>query len=79
MKNYVQRLPGFPERLKQARRAAGLTQQFVADSLGILLRSYQRYERGESEPSLFYLVSLAVVIGVSTDYLLGLTDERRGS
>ena len=76
MKNCVQRLPGFPERLKKARVAAGLTQQFVADSIGVLLRSYQRYERGESEPSLFILVSLSVVIGVSTDWLLGLTDER---
>ena len=33
--------------LKEARQAAGLTQQQVAERLGITLRSYQRIECGE--------------------------------
>ena len=33
--------------LKEARQAAGLTQQQVAERLGITLRSYQRIESGE--------------------------------
>ncbi len=36
------------ENLKQARRAAGMTQQAMADRLGISLRYYQRIESGES-------------------------------
>ena len=33
--------------LKEARRKAGMTQQHVADYLGITIRSYQRIERGD--------------------------------
>lgn len=77
MKNVVTRLPGFGDRLKAARKSAGLTQQAVANELGILLRSYQRYEAGMSEPSLYFLASTAVILNVSSDYLLGLSDEAR--
>lgn len=35
------------EKLKAARVAKGMTQQQVADSLGISLRHYQRMESGE--------------------------------
>lgn len=62
-------------RIKRARQNAGLTQQAVADSLGIMLRSYQKYEEDASEPSLHYLISLSVVFNTTTDHLLGLTDE----
>ena len=34
--------------LKEARRAKGMTQQAVADALGISLRHYQRIESGVS-------------------------------
>ena len=36
------------EKLKKARREAGLTQQAMADRLGISLRHYQRIEKGTS-------------------------------
>ena len=35
-------------KLKAARRAAGMTQQQLADRLGISLRQYQRMETGTS-------------------------------
>lgn len=35
------------DRLKAARKAAGMTQQAVADELGITLRYYQAIEAGE--------------------------------
>ena len=35
------------ENLKQARKAAGLTQQAMADRLGISLRYYQQIEAGD--------------------------------
>ncbi len=35
------------ESLKSARRAAGLTQQAMADKLGISLRYYQQIEAGD--------------------------------
>ncbi len=36
------------EKLKEARRAAGMTQQQMSDKLNIGLRQYQRIEKGES-------------------------------
>lgn len=35
------------DNLKQARKAAGLTQQAMADKLGISLRYYQQIESGD--------------------------------
>lgn len=39
------------QNLKQARKAAGLTQQQMADRLGVGLRHYQKIEAGETNGS----------------------------
>lgn len=69
------KVPGLGERIKAARIAAGMTQQSSANALNMTVRAYQKYEEGSSEPPLQPLVSLAIVFNVSTDYLLGLSDE----
>lgn len=61
----------FKDRLRSARIARGYTLQRVADELGIALRSYQKYESGDSEPAFDYLVQLADLLAVPTDFLLG--------
>ena len=65
----------FGQRLKLARVAKGITQPNAAKILGLTLRAYQRYEANEREPSLENLAILAKHFGVSSDYLLGLSDE----
>lgn len=60
----------FNKRLRSTRMARRLTQQKLADSVGLALRSYQCYEQGVREPSLAMLVKLADVLEVPTDYLL---------
>ena len=60
----------FNKRLRQTRMDKGLTQQKMADLLGVGLRSYQKYEQGERTPSFDSLVKIADIFGVSTDYLL---------
>lgn len=60
--------------LKNARLAANRTQQEVADFLGVARVTYARYEGGVHEPDLATVVRLAKLFGVSTDYLLGVTD-----
>ena len=51
-------------------------QKDVAASIGVPLRTYQRYERGESEPQLSTLIRIADFYGVSLDYLAGRSDEK---
>ena len=75
MRSSGEKVPGFGGRLKKSRLIANMTQQSVADAIGVLLRTYQRYESGTTEPTLYLLVSIAIVLNVTTDYLLGLTDE----
>ena len=49
----------------------------MADLLGINRRSYSSYEIGARGLSVETLISLAKYFGVTTDYLLGLTDRRK--
>lgn len=63
----------FGKCLREARIQQNKTQQEMADLIGVALQSYQRYEQGDREPSLSTLVTLADVLEVSTDELLGRT------
>ena len=60
----------FGKRLRESRMARNMTQQTLADCVGLALRSYQCYEQGVREPSLDMLVKLADALEVPTDYLL---------
>ena len=60
----------FSKRLRAVRLKRGMTQQALADIVGLALRSYQCYEQGTREPSLTMLVSLSDALKVPTDYLL---------
>lgn len=57
--------------LQQARKAKGLTQQQVADYLGIPLRSYQHYEYEERKISLAIAARLAPVLDIDIYDLVG--------
>ena len=60
----------FCKRLRETRMNRKMTQQKLADRVGLALRSYQCYEQGVREPSLDILVKLADALEVPTDYLL---------
>lgn len=57
--------------LRDLRKKLGLTQQNVADSLGISRVNYTRYETDVSCPDFDTLVALADFYDVSLDYLFG--------
>ena len=65
----------FGNRLRESRKRKNLKQKDVAQHFGIALRSYQNYEGGQREPNFSTLVALADYFDVTTDYLLGRTDE----
>lgn len=64
-------------RLKDIREDSDLTQQRIADYLHIKQNTYSQYENGQRQIPTDVLVKLARYYGVSTDYLLGLTDEKK--
>jgi len=66
------------QRLTMAREAVGLTQTEVAARAGINLGNYNELERAQrSGLRADTLVRLSRVLGVSLDYLVGLTDDPR--
>ena len=58
------------KRLNRTRKEKGFTAQRMADYLFISVRNYQKYESGDSNPSLENLVKIADILDVSTDFLL---------
>lgn len=52
------------------------TQQEIADFLGITRPTYSRYENGEREPDYETLKKIADYFDVTTDYLLGRTEQK---
>ena len=65
-----------PERLKERREQVGLSQAELARKIYTTQQIISYYEAGERQPSVEMLRALADVLGCSTDYLLGRTDER---
>jgi transcriptional regulator with XRE-family HTH domain len=57
----------FAEKLKQLRRAAGLTQAQLADHSGRGLGAIRGYEQGDREPLLSTAFKLARALGVSVE------------
>ena len=65
------------KRLADRRRAAGLTQQELAEKLGVSRQAVSKWECSESSPDTDNLISLARLYDVSLDDLL-YTDVERG-
>lgn len=64
-------------RLKDLREDHDLTQQKVAEYLGMKQAQYSRYERGLRDVPTDMLIRLAHLYNTSTDYILGLTNFSR--
>ena len=58
------------EKIKHLREQNGLTQAALAKKLGITRSSVNAWELGISIPSTQYIVELALLFNVTTDYLL---------
>lgn len=62
-------------RLKTLRQSKQQTQKEVADGSGLHVNAYQKYELNRGNPDLDTLLKLADYFNVTTDYLLGRTDN----
>ena len=65
----------FAERIKALRKQKKISQQKMAELIGIDVRLYQYYESNEKCPSLSNALNIAVALSVSLDYLCGLTEK----
>lgn len=61
------------ENIKRLRREKGLTQETLAEFLGVTFQSISNWERGESYPDITMLPEIAVFFKVSVDELLGIS------
>ena len=59
-------------RLKELRKRRGLSQQEVADRLGVTRSTISAYERNNKSPSLEALEKLAIIYNSSVDYIWGM-------
>ncbi|WP_309251040.1 MULTISPECIES: helix-turn-helix domain-containing protein [Lonsdalea] len=64
------------ERLITLRKQRSLSQQAMADAIGIHANSWKKYETGLAQPSLDVLKKIATSLNVSTDFLLFDEHER---
>jgi len=67
----------FAERIRDLRMEHGLTQEEVGKIIGVKRYAVYSYEKGRACPEMKGLVALADYFEVSTDYLLGRTEERQ--
>ena len=61
----------FAERLTHCRKKAKMTQKALADVIGVSKVTIEKWEYGEREISLKYLVKISEALDVPIDYLLG--------
>lgn len=62
-------------RFKELRQAKGKTQQQIAALLSISQAAYSKYECNKAEPDFESLKILSELYGVSSDYLVGISDS----
>lgn len=72
-KDAANRFPVFSERLKSLRGIK--SRKTVANELNITRQSLEYYEKGERLPDALMVMEIAKYFNVSSDYLLGLTDN----
>ena len=65
----------FGKKLKYYRKRSGVTQEHLAEKLGVSYTQYQNYERGQSYPLMEKFITLCQILDVPADYLI--SDEAR--
>ena len=68
-------MSSFPERLKELRKNANLSQKALSESVKMSETGIQNYELKKRKPTAEAVVTLADYFDVSTDYLLGRSDN----
>ncbi len=73
-----EKLSKFAEILSRLRKERGISQKKAASDLGISQALLSHYEKGIRECGLDFVIKCSEYYGVTTDYLLGVSDSRNG-
>lgn len=65
----------YMEKIIAVRKEKGITQQNIADKLGITQQQYWAYEKGKNELPIRYLIEICKMLDTSADWLLGLKEK----
>lgn len=63
------------ERLTAARKESGLTLEKISEILDISYQAYRKYEKDLCYPSVEVLIKISKMYGISSDYILGLSEK----
>ena len=66
---------GVSARIKEKRKEQRLTQQELAEKVGVSLMTVLRWEKGERTPNTSIMNRLAEALNTSVEYLMGLQDR----
>ena len=66
---------GLYDKIKSLREHFGMSQVQLAERLGVTKSAVNAWENGTNSPSISYIVKLAQIFGISTDYLLGVNER----
>ena len=65
------------ENIRRLRRAADMTQEQLADKLGVSYQSVSRWENGTTYPDMEFLPVLSSIFGVTVDELIGMEESKK--
>ena len=67
----------FGNRIKSLRLSRSMTQEQLAQKLGVSAQAVSKWESGTNMPDILILPDLSVIFGVTIDDLFAMTDEHR--
>ena len=62
--------------MRKIRKERGLSQEDLAEVLSTTQQQYSKYENGANEIPVRHVITLCKFYGISSDWLLGLKEER---
>lgn len=65
------------QRLQAERKILQMTLEQISESLDISYQAYRKFEKDICHPSVETLIKIAKMYNLSTDYILGLTEDKR--
>lgn len=65
------------DKIRNLRKTANMTQEQLADRLGMSCQAVSRWENGTAYPDLELIPPLAEIFGVTSDFLLGIPEEKK--